>query len=90
MPSVSFSPNIRSHVDVDTCEVTGAATVKEALESVFLEHQRLRSYLFQDDGSVRKHIALIVNGKPIDDRDTLSDSISEEDEIFVMQALSGG
>lgn len=89
MPTVSFSPNIRSHVDVETCEVSGD-TVREALEAVLLLHPKLRSYLFDDDGSVRKHIAMILNSEPVEDRETLSDATQPEDEIFVMQALSGG
>ena len=89
MPSIAFSKNIRTHVDADRMEVH-ANTVSEALESVFSEHPSLRSYLLDDRGAVRKHVAIFVNGVSITDRATLSDTISETDEIFVMQALSGG
>ena len=89
MPTVSFSPNIRSHVDVETINVVGK-TVRDALESVCETHPRLRSYLFNDTGKVRKHIAMIVNSEPVDDRTNLSDPLESDDEIFVMQALSGG
>ena len=89
MPTVSFSPNIRSHVDVGTFDVTGE-TVRESLESVFALHPRLKSYLFDDGGNVRKHIAMIVNSEPVQDRADLSDPVKPDDEIFVMQALSGG
>ena len=89
MPGIAFSPNILSHVDVDVNRVS-AQSVRDALEEVFTHHPRLRSYLFDDDGSVRKHIAVIVNGEPVTDRDFLSDPVGEEDEIFLMQALSGG
>jgi sulfur carrier protein ThiS len=89
MPTVSFSPNIRSHVDVESIDVAGE-TVRESLESVFDLHPRLRSYLFDDGGNVRKHIAMIVNGAPVHDRDELSDQVNPGDDIFVMQALSGG
>lgn len=89
MPSVSFSPNIRSHIDLESTHVSGK-TVKEALEVVFQQQPRLRSYLFDDDGTVRKHIAIILNSQPVKDRTCLSDLVGEMDEIFVMQALSGG
>ena len=89
MPTVSLSPNIRTHVDVETCKVEGT-TVMEALEYLFSQNPRLRSYLFDDDGSVRKHIAMILNGEPVLDRKSLSDQVGQNDEIFVMQALSGG
>ena len=89
MPSIAFSPNIRTHVDVAPREVSGV-TVAEALESVFVEHPRLRGYLLDDRGAVRKHIAVFVDGVTIEDRDSLSDALPENGEIFVMQALSGG
>ncbi|MCG8601755.1 MAG: MoaD/ThiS family protein [Verrucomicrobiales bacterium] len=89
MPGIAFSPNILSHVDVSTNHVE-ADSVRDALEEVFARHPKLRSYLFDDDGSVRKHIAVIVNGEPVKDRNELSDPVSDIDEIFLMQALSGG
>lgn len=89
MPAVSFSKNIQTHVDVDRTE-TAADTVGEALECLFARQPRLRGYLLDDRGAVRKHVAIFVNGASISDRDTLTDPVAEADEIFVMQALSGG
>lgn len=89
MPAVSFSKNIRTHVDVERWQAD-ATTVGEALESVFAEFPKLRSYLLDDRGAVRKHVAVFVNGASITDREKLSDSVTDSDEIFVMQALSGG
>ena len=89
MPRIAFSPNILSHVTIEVSEVSGESVI-EVLESVFAVHPRLRGYLFDDDGSVRKHIAMIVNGEPIQDRTHLTDPMSPDDELFIMQALSGG
>ena len=89
MPAVSFSPNIRTHVDVETCDVSGD-TVRQALEAVFQTHPKLKGYIFDDDGVVRKHIAVILNAEPVEDRNRLSDPTRPGDDIFVMQALSGG
>jgi len=89
MATISFSPNIRSQVDVDTTEVEGD-TLGDAMNSLFSRHPGLKTYLLNDDGSVRKHVAFVINGTPIKDRNRLSDSLSASDDIFVMQALSGG
>ena len=89
MPRIAFSPNILSHVTIEVSKVSGESVI-EVLESVFAVHPRLRGYLFDDDGSVRKHIAMIVNGEPIQDRTHLTDPMSPDDELFIMQALSGG
>lgn len=89
MATVSFSPNIRSQVDIGEMTVSGG-TLAEAMAGVFSERPELKSYLLNDDGSVRKHVAFVVDGEPVRDREKLSDPVSEDAEIFVMQALSGG
>jgi len=89
MPVIDFTPYLRTQIEAPRRQVPGA-TLREALEAVFAEQPRLRSYLVDDAGAVRKHIAIIVNGVAINDRATLSDPLEPDDEIFVMQALSGG
>ncbi len=89
MATVSFSPNIRSQVDIDETRVAGE-TLADAMAKLFCEYPALKSYLLNDDGSVRKHVAFVVDGEPIRDREKLSDPISADADIFVMQALSGG
>lgn len=70
-------------------EVDGV-TVDEALAVVFAEHPRLRGYVLDDQGAVRRHVAIYVNGWPVRDRARLSDPVRPQDRIDVMQALSGG
>jgi molybdopterin converting factor small subunit len=53
-------------------------------------HPRLRSYILDDQGCVRRHVSIYVNAEHIRDRERLSDPVGEDDEIFVFQALSGG
>ncbi|GAA5480486.1 hypothetical protein Hhel01_04012 [Haloferula helveola] len=84
-----MSPHLQTHVGITPGEVRGD-TVREALESLFTEHPRLRSYLLDDRGAVRKHVAVFVNGESVKDRATLSDPLPPDGEIFLMQALSGG
>ena len=60
------------------------------LDQVFAAQPRLRSYILDDQDRVRRHVAIYVNGRPIADRDHLSDPVGDADEVFVFQALSGG
>ena len=64
--------------------------MREVLEGVFREHPALRGYVLDDQGEVRTHIAVFVNGEQIRDRRGLSDAIGPADRVHVMQALSGG
>lgn len=89
MPRVAFTPNLERHVEVPPREVA-AATVAEAMAAVFADNPRLRHYLFDDQGRLRRHVNIFVNGDPVADRASLSDPVSESDEIYVFQALSGG
>jgi len=67
-----------------------AATVHEALEKMFRDHPRARGYVLDDQGALRKHMVIFVNGQPIADRVAFSDTVADGAEIYVMQALSGG
>lgn len=89
MPRVVLTQNLRRHIDLSECPAEGTS-VAECLEDVFSHHPRLRSYLLEDTGAVRKHIAIIVDGEPIHDRTAMSDTVSPTSEIFILQALSGG
>ncbi len=89
MPLISFTPNLSRQTLVESRAVEGA-TVREALEALFSGFPSARGYLLDDQGAVRQHIAVFVNGKTLTDRVGLSDLITPESEIFVMQALFGG
>lgn len=89
MASIGFSQHLQTHVDVER-SVIEAATVREALDAVIAVNPRLRSYVLDDRGAVRKHIAIFLNGESVHDREGLSDPLPPDGEIFVMQALSGG
>jgi sulfur-carrier protein len=65
-------------------------SVRAVLDHVFTDHPRLRSYILDDQGRVRRHVAIYVNATRIEDADRLSDPVGADDEIFVFQALSGG
>ncbi len=91
MVTVSFTPNLHRHLDSElTSHQVAAASVGGALDQVFDKHPRLRSYVLDDQGGVRKHVAVFLDGKSVSDRQTLSDPVAGGAEIYVMQALSGG
>lgn len=62
----------------------------DALEGTFRANPRLRGYVLDDQGALRRHVAVYIGGRPVRDRLRLSDVVVAEDEIFVFQALSGG
>ena len=89
MPTVHFTANLASQTAAPVCQVDGA-TVREALNAVFMQHPTLRGYVLDDQGSVRQHVVVFVHGTAITDRCQQANAVLPDSEIFVMQALSGG
>jgi sulfur-carrier protein len=89
MPTVLFTSALQRFLPAPSAQVAGV-TIGEALSEVFTLHPRLRGYVLDDQGALRRHVAIYVNGRPIGDRARLTDPVASEDEIYVFQALSGG
>jgi sulfur-carrier protein len=89
MPTVSFTSALRRFLDAPPAEVAGS-TVGEALAAVFAERPALRGYVLDDQGAVRRHVAVYVNGLALHDRERLTDAVGPRDDIYVFQALTGG
>ncbi len=89
MPSVRFTRNIQRHVECPTLDVPGA-TLSEVLNAYFASNERARGYVLEDDGRLRKHMAVFIDGQQIEDRDTLTDRVSRDAVVDVVQSLSGG
>lgn len=89
MAKIVFTPHLKRYLDCPPREVE-ADSVAEALEQAFAENPRLRSYLLDDQGGLRKHITIFIDGQVIRDRTGLTDSVGRDEEVYVLQALSGG
>ena len=89
MPTVRFTQNIQRHLACPTLQVAGA-TIRDVLDSYFLLYERTRGYVLDDQGRLRQHMAIFIDGAVIQDRDELSDRVAPDAVIDLMQALSGG
>jgi sulfur-carrier protein len=89
VPSVTFTANLRRHLEAPPAQVAGA-TVRDALDAAFRQNPRLRGYVLDDQGRLRRHVMVFVDGEAVLDRDGLADPVGPGAELFVMQALSGG
>ena len=89
MTTLSFTPNLRRHVETPDTFVEGA-TVRLVLDRYFAANPVVRGYVLDDQGALRKHVAIFLNHELIRVRVGLTDPVQEGDNIFVVQALSGG
>jgi molybdopterin synthase sulfur carrier subunit len=89
VPTVTFAPAIQRHIASPPRHVQ-ATTVRAALDAVFANIPKLRDYVLEDQGQLRKHVLIFVDNEQIRDRENLSDGVADNAEIYVVQALSGG
>ncbi len=89
MPTVRFTQNIQRHLACPTREVAGA-TLRDVLEAYFGLHGQARGYVLDDQGKLRQHMAVFIDGGQIRDRDGLSDPVPPDAVVDLVQALSGG
>lgn len=85
MIRVAFTPNLRRHLPCPSVETDGE-TVAAALDAIFADYPRLRSYVLDDQSRLRRHVVIYLNNEKAELRAVLKDG----DELYIMQALSGG
>jgi len=89
MPLVEFAPALTRHVPCPPQQVT-AGTLRGALASAFEAAPSMRRYVLDEQGAVRKHVAVFVNARMIADRSRLDIALEPSDKVLVIQALTGG
>lgn len=89
MATIVFTRALERFLPVPTVEVEGE-TLDAALAAVFTAQPGLRSYILDDQGALRRHINIFINDRPVRDRIRLSDPLGPDDEVYVIQALTGG
>jgi hypothetical protein len=89
MPTVRFTNNIQRHVACPPRKVAGL-TLREALDEYFRSNQAARGYVLDDQGRLRHHMAAFIDGRQVRDRADMSDPVSDDAIIDIVQSLSGG
>ncbi len=85
MARVIFTPHLRFAAEP---RVVAGGTLREVLDAALAPHER--GYVLDDQGAVRKHVAVFIDGEQCLDRRALTDAIDPDGEVHVLQALSGG
>lgn len=96
MPTVVLAPAVArwlSAAPQSRGELSIAAagdTVREVLAGVFARYPVLRDYVVDERGALRHHVVAFVNNEPVRDKQTLTEPVPPDGEVYVFQALSGG
>ena len=89
MPQVEFAAALQRLVACPAQRVQ-AATLGQALDAAFAAAPGLKHYVLDEQRTIRKHVAVFVNGRMVPDRARLDLPVGADDRIMVIQALTGG
>ena len=89
MATIRFTHQMARHRAIPEMEGTGA-DVRAVLRDAFAVDPMLGAYVLDEQGRLRKHVNIFVDGDMVTDRIKLSDPVNSNSEIYIMQALSGG
>jgi hypothetical protein len=89
MPRIAFTRHLQAVGPSELVAYDGA-TIGQLIEAVAADYPRLKNYVLDDQGRVRKHIAIFVDGVMQKRSTALALPVGKDSEIYVFQALSGG
>lgn len=69
---------------------TQAGNLRDALETAFALNPRLRAYVLDEQGHLRFHVVIFIDGRRVRDHVRLDDALGPDSTVHVLQALSGG
>lgn len=89
MATLEFAPALQRHAAAPALTAP-AESLQSLLSAAFEQQPALQSYVLDEQGCVRKHVAVFLNGRLLHDRKHLDVPLAPEDRVYVAQALSGG
>jgi sulfur-carrier protein len=79
-----YFPDLQNNIEIE------GNTVADIITNLDNQHPGLAAYVVDERGVLRKHVNIFLGDDLIHDRQTLSDPVQENDQIYIFQALSGG
>lgn len=81
---VRFFPTLTDNIPIS------GNTVADILIALDEQFPGLANYIINEQGQLRRHVNIFVDGDLIHDRETLSDTVADDHVVYIFQALSGG
>jgi molybdopterin converting factor small subunit len=90
MPLIKFTYALKRFFPKLTDTRANGKTLRAVLDEIEASYPGVTRYVLDDQGRLRQHVNIFIDGTMIKDRTSLSDPFRENSEIYIMQALSGG
>lgn len=89
MAQFHFGSQMARLVECSSAE-SDAQSLRAAFDEIFAERPLLRGYVLDDQGHLRQHVAVFVDGQLVGDREHMEVALSPQSEVYILPALSGG
>ncbi|MFZ6776105.1 MoaD/ThiS family protein [Undibacterium sp. Ji83W] len=89
MARLIFTQQLSRFTEVPEVE-TVADNLRDAMEAAFQVNPTLRGYILDEQGDLRFHVVVFIDGKRVMQRSGLRDPLDSNSKVYVLQALSGG
>jgi sulfur-carrier protein len=89
MVTVSFAPTLQRHHACPVQQV-GGTCLAEVLNAALAAQPALKPYVLDDQGHIRKHVAVFVGERMHLPRNDLSRPVADGTRVLVAQCLTGG
>ena len=90
MAQVQFTSNLKRFYPNLNATNIEAETVAQLIDEIEKHYPGLKSYITDDQSRLRHHVNIFINQNMIQDRQLLQDKVEKHDNVYIMQALSGG
>lgn len=89
MAKISFTAHLRKVAPPGATHVT-APTLGRALSEIFARAPKLKGYVVDEQDRLRRHVVIFINGTRLAPVGWADCVLGADDDVYVMQALSGG
>ena len=90
MPTVKFTYALKRFFPGLKDTPAKGVILSNILEEIEASYPGINSYILDEQGNLRRHVNIFINGTMIPDRTKLNNEVGEKSEIYIIQALSGG
>jgi sulfur-carrier protein len=87
--TITFAAHLQRHVAIPA-QTIEAATIAEAIDRACEAAPAMRHYVLDDQGNVRKHVAVFIDGALLLPRTDMQRALRTGAQVHVIQALTGG
>ena len=90
MPKLYIPTPMRRFTNGQSSLQLEGETVAELLDALAAQHSAIKDQLYDDQGDLKRHIALFVNDTDIRSLSGVSTTLAARDEVYIVPAIAGG